>query len=140
MKFRLAVTGIIVPLLVLAVVLAAIEVCYLARVIDRAEITQNALIEVDLIANAIHTLQHEAAAQKADDEAVILGKAQRGVDLLTDGLAALARADLSKSFGKALDPEYDTIRRDFNSATDRLRALMLEIARTTTELGTWHRP
>jgi methyl-accepting chemotaxis protein len=61
--------------------------------------------EVGEMAAAVYAFKQEtlamrkaAAEQKVDDEAIILGKAQRVVDLLTEGLAALAQADLTRHF------------------------------------------
>ena len=79
-------------------------------------------------------MQQEAAALKAQDEAMILGKAKKVMDLLTIGLAELARADLSRTFDDQLDAEYDSIRTDFNNATERLRGVMSEVVNTATEL------
>ena len=99
--------------------------------------------EVGKMASAVYRFKQEtlalrraAAEQKADDEAAILGKAQKVVDLVTEGLEALAMADLSRSFETQLDPEYDKIRTDFNSATERLRDVMMAIAQTAEELDT----
>lgn len=97
--------------------------------------------EVGALSAALYRFKQEtlamraaAAAQKADDEAIILGKAQKVVELVTEGLAALAKADLSKNFNNPLDPEYDAIRSDFNSATARLLDVMLAIAETAQKL------
>jgi len=79
-------------------------------------------------------LRKAAAEQKADDEAMIIGKAQKVVELVTEGLAALATADLTLEFNEALSEEYDSIRSDFNAATRRLRDVMQEIAGTAAEL------
>ena len=79
-------------------------------------------------------MRRAAAEQKADDEAMILGKAQKVVDLVTEGLSALAQADLSRHFENPLDPEYDAIRTDFNAATQRLRDVMLTISETALDL------
>ncbi|QXT40718.1 methyl-accepting chemotaxis protein [Gymnodinialimonas ceratoperidinii] len=85
-----------------------------------------------------HTLvmRRDAAALKDADEAQIIGKAQRVVDLVTEGLADLARADLTRHFAVPLDPEYDSIRADFNAAVARLCDVMRDIARATGDLGT----
>ena len=97
--------------------------------------------EVGAMSAAVYAFKQEtlamrraAAAQKADDEALILGKAQKVVDLLTEGLRALAQADLSRHFEHPLDPEYDKIRTDFNAATQRLREVMLTISETALDL------
>ncbi|MCU4655203.1 methyl-accepting chemotaxis protein [Roseibacterium sp. SDUM158016] len=99
--------------------------------------------EVGEMAAAVYAFKQEtlamrkaAAEQKADDEAVILSKAQRVVDLLTEGLAALARADLTQRFDQPLDAEYDSIRLDFNTATQRLREVTEAIVETADALRT----
>lgn len=97
--------------------------------------------EIGAMADATYRFKQETLAmrraaeeRKADDEAAILGKAQRVVDLVTEGLSALAHADLSRSFNDRLAPEYDAIRTDFNTAMDRLRVVMAAIAETAQEL------
>lgn len=80
-------------------------------------------------------MRRRAAEEKADDEAKILGKAKEVVDLVTDGLGALAKADLTRIYGTPLAPEYDSIRTDLNAATERLRRVLIEIARTASGLG-----
>jgi methyl-accepting chemotaxis protein len=97
--------------------------------------------EVGEMAAAVYAFKQEtlamrkaAAEQKVDDEAIILGKAQRVVDLLTEGLAALAQADLTRHFDEKLDAEYDSIRVDFNTATARLREVTEAIVTTAVDL------
>jgi methyl-accepting chemotaxis protein len=97
--------------------------------------------EVGEMAAAVYAFKQEtlamrkaAAEQKVDDEAIILGKAQRVVDLLTEGLAALAQADLTRHFDERLDAEYDSIRIDFNTATARLREVTEAIVTTAVDL------
>ena len=94
--------------------------------------------EVGAMASAVErfmlktlAMQREAADLKEQDEALILGKAKRVVEMVTDGLAALARADLTRHFEAPLAPEYDSIRADFNTASDRLSKVLNEIAATT---------
>lgn len=76
-------------------------------------------------------MQRDAAELKEQDEAFILGKAKRVVEMVTEGLAALARADLTRHFDAPLAPEYDSIRADFNTASDRLCSVLNEISDTT---------
>ena len=97
--------------------------------------------EIGRMARAVYRFKQEtlamrraAAEQKADDEAIILGKAQEVVDLVTEGLAALAQADLTCQFDTPLASEYDAIRSDFNAATRRLRDVMQAIAQTAVDL------
>lgn len=97
--------------------------------------------EVGRMARAVYEFKQEtlamrraAAEEKANDEALILGKAQRVVELVTEGLAALAQADLTQHFEDPLAPEYDAIRNDFNAATARLRNVMAAISETAVDL------
>ena len=97
--------------------------------------------EVGAMAAAVNKFKHHTLAMRQDaadlkeqDEARLLGKAKRVVDLMTDGLAALARADLSRHYDVALDAEYDSIRSDFNTATARLRNVLGDIANATGDL------
>ncbi|MGZ9811693.1 methyl-accepting chemotaxis protein [Pseudoroseicyclus sp. H15] len=82
------------------------------------------------------TLAMRRAAEelKASDEALLNAKHGRVVELVTEGLAALARADLTCRFEEPLDEEYDRIRQDFNASSDRLRSVLASIASTITEL------
>jgi methyl-accepting chemotaxis protein len=151
---RIAATSAVVIVLVLALAVASFErVIYRVRRLTHAmrRFTEgefdvwipgiNDRDEVGDMAAAVYAFKQEtlamrkaAAEQKADDEAIILGKAQRVVDLLTDGLAALAQADLTRHFHEELDAEYDSIRVDFNTATARLRDVTKAIAATAVEL------
>ncbi|MEL7116945.1 MAG: methyl-accepting chemotaxis protein, partial [Pseudomonadota bacterium] len=97
--------------------------------------------EVGEMSAAVYAFKQEtlsmraaAAAEKADDEAKIIGKAQEVVDLVTKGLATLAEADLTLEFDQKLADEYDSIRGDFNTASRRLRGVMQEIAETARAL------
>ena len=97
--------------------------------------------EIGSLANACYrfkqttlAMQREAAEQKADDEAAIIGRAQQVVTLVTDGLSALARADLSRHYNQELAEEYDSIRRDFNNAVARLRDVIRQIIDTAQTL------
>jgi methyl-accepting chemotaxis protein len=62
--------------------------------------------------------------------------AKRGkvVALVTEGLAALARSDLTCHFGQHIEGGYDQIREDFNSASSRLRDVLRAIATTVADL------
>ncbi|MCR9127136.1 MAG: methyl-accepting chemotaxis protein [Rhodobacteraceae bacterium] len=97
--------------------------------------------EISLMARAIYhfkqetlALRKEAEDMKAADEASLNQKHGEVVALVTEGLAALARADLTCHFDKPLDPAYDAIRLDFNSASDRLRQVLMSISETVSEL------
>ena len=80
------------------------------------------------------SMRATAKEQKANDEARILGKAKKVVDLVTEGLEAMAKSDLSRNFSDPLSEEYDLIRSDYNSAAANLREVLLEIAHTATAL------
>ena len=97
--------------------------------------------EIGLMANAVHRFTQETLAmrkaaeeQKANDEALILGKAKQVVDLVTEGLRALAHSDLSRNFKDPLASEYDSIRTDYNSASATLREVLSQIAETAGSL------
>ncbi len=97
--------------------------------------------EISQMATAIYkfkqetlALRREAEEMKASDEAELNAKHGEVVALVTEGLAALARADLTCHFDKPVDREYDSIRTDFNSASDRLRGVLHSIASTVAEL------
>ncbi|NIZ15114.1 methyl-accepting chemotaxis protein [Phaeobacter sp. HF9A] len=97
--------------------------------------------EISRMASAIHSFKQETLAMrqaaedlKASDEAALNAKHGRVVDLVTEGLAALAEADLTSHFDTPLDPEYDKIRSDFNTASERLRGVLSSIANTVEDL------
>lgn len=97
--------------------------------------------EISQMARAIYHFKQETLAMrreaeeiKAADEATLNAKHGKVVDLVTEGLAALAGADLTCHFAEPLDPEYDSIRGDFNAASSRLRDVLLAIAKTISEL------
>ncbi|MEM9317525.1 MAG: nitrate- and nitrite sensing domain-containing protein [Pseudomonadota bacterium] len=97
--------------------------------------------EIGLMANAVYRFKQEtlsmrkdAAEQKANDEARILGKAKQVVDLVTEGLEALANSNLTRDFREPLAEEYDSIRVDYNSAATTLRGVLSQIAQTASSL------
>ena len=97
--------------------------------------------EISRMARAIYhfkqetlALRREAEAMKADDEAALNAKHGKVVALVTEGLAALAKADLTCHFAEPLDSDYDSIRSDFNAASGRLRKVLGAIANTVAEL------
>lgn len=97
--------------------------------------------EIGRMANAVYRFKQEtlamrkaAAEQKASDEAHIIGKAQQVVDLVTEGLEAMAQSDLTRHFDDPLAEEYDTIRDDYNTAAATLRDVLMQIAETATSL------
>ena len=97
--------------------------------------------EIGRMANAVYRFKQEtlsmrkaAAEQKANDEARIIGKAQQVVDLVTEGLEAMAQSDLTRDFQTPLSDEYDSIRVDYNSAASTLREVLTQIAATAASL------
>ncbi|MEM1274814.1 MAG: nitrate- and nitrite sensing domain-containing protein [Pseudomonadota bacterium] len=97
--------------------------------------------EIAHMARAVYRFKQETLAlrraaeeQKASDEARIIGKAQQVVDLVTEGLGALANSDLTRDFNEPLAEEYDSIRGDYNSAAETLRVVLLQIADTAGSL------
>lgn len=97
--------------------------------------------EISRMAKAIYhfkqetlALRREAEEMKASDEAALNAKHGKVVELVTEGLAALARADLTCHFDTPLDSGYDSIRTDFNSASERLRSVLNAIATTVSQL------
>lgn len=97
--------------------------------------------ELSKMAKAIYHFKQETLAMrrsaeelKASDEAALNAKHGRVVELVTEGLAALASADLTTHFDTPLDGTYDSIRCDFNSASERLRTVLASIAETVSDL------
>lgn len=97
--------------------------------------------EISRMARAIYhfkqetlALRREAQEVKEMDEADLNAKHGKVVELVTEGLAALARADITSHFEEPLDADYDSIRVDFNSASDRLRTVLNAISDTVSEL------
>ncbi|WP_353055682.1 methyl-accepting chemotaxis protein [Epibacterium ulvae] len=97
--------------------------------------------ELSKMAKAIYHFKQETLAMrraaeelKASDEADLNAKHGRVVELVTEGLAALAKADLTSHFDAPLDGQYDEIRCDFNTASGRLRTVLASIAETVSDL------
>ncbi|SDH88443.1 methyl-accepting chemotaxis protein [Alloyangia pacifica] len=93
--------------------------------------------EIGHMAQAIYRfkqLSKAAIEKRAEDEAQLNARHQQVVDLMTDGLNALARADLTLRFDEPLAEEYDAIRTDFNTATARLREVMRAVSGTVGEI------
>jgi methyl-accepting chemotaxis protein len=97
--------------------------------------------EISRMARAIYhfkqetlALRRDAEAMKESDEAELNAKHGQVVVLVTEGLAALAQADLTCHFEEPIDGDYDKIREDFNSASARLRQVLSSIASTVAEL------
>lgn len=79
-------------------------------------------------------MRRDAEALKASDEELLNAKHGKVVELVTEGLSALAKADLTCHFDEPLDPDYDKIREDFNASTTRLRSVLHSIAGAISEL------
>ena len=79
-------------------------------------------------------LTKAATERREQEEATLHEKHRQVVELVTEGLHALAHARLTLRFDAPLAPEYDSIRTDFNTATARLREVMLTLAGTVSEL------
>jgi methyl-accepting chemotaxis protein len=97
--------------------------------------------EINVLADSIYRFKQETLANRAamtkrkeEDEAILNAKHQKVVDLVTQGLRALAKADLTTRFETPLDEEYDTIRQDFNSSTDLLHRVLSELSESVHEL------
>ena len=93
--------------------------------------------EIGGMASSIYRFKQlsRAAIQKRErDEAQLNARHAQVVELMTDGLRALASADLTLNFKEPLAEEYDSIRHDFNTATARLREVMQSLAATVAEL------
>lgn len=97
--------------------------------------------ELQQMARAVYHFKQEtlymrrmAAESKAASEANLNAKTQRVVDLVTEGLSALATSDLSRQFDTPLDEEHDSIREDFNRASAQLRDVLLTISETVGQL------
>ncbi|PTW44485.1 methyl-accepting chemotaxis protein [Rhodovulum kholense] len=93
--------------------------------------------EIGQMANAIYRfkqLTRAAMRQKEEDEATLNERHQQVVDLVTEGLKALSRSDLSRHFEDPLHGDYDTIRTDFNATVVRLREVLSTIASTVSDL------
>ncbi|MCR8550794.1 methyl-accepting chemotaxis protein [Salipiger sp. P9] len=93
--------------------------------------------EIGRMANSVYRfkqLTRAAIDKRQKDEARLNARHQQVVDLVTEGLNALAHSDLTRAFDEELAPEYDSIRTDFNTATARLRDVMLTLVETVAEL------
>ncbi|WP_353473728.1 methyl-accepting chemotaxis protein [Salipiger sp. H15] len=93
--------------------------------------------EIGRMAQSIYRfkqLSRAAIEKRAEDEAQLNARHQQVVDLVTEGLNGLARADLTLRFDEPLAEEYDAIRNDFNTATSRLREVMRAVSGTVGEI------
>ncbi len=90
--------------------------------------------EINIMAESIYRFKQETLAMQAEnkrikeaDEAEWQSKAKGAVDMVSEGLQALAEADLSLQFDDPLSQEYEPLRQNFNTATGRLRSVLLEL-------------
>ncbi|MCH2165007.1 MAG: methyl-accepting chemotaxis protein [Marinovum sp.] len=97
--------------------------------------------ELAAMARSIYQFKETTLAMKASilnakeqDEAELNAKHRKVVELVTEGLAELAQANLSLRFDEPLDPEYDEIRVDFNTATQRLNDVLLALREAVQDL------
>lgn len=97
--------------------------------------------EISQMARAIYhfkqetlALRREAEKMKASDEADLNARHGKVVELVTEGLAASARSDLTCHFDQKIEGGYDQIREDFNSASSQLRNILEAIATTVADL------
>lgn len=97
------------------------EICDLARSIEELKVKTLAI-------------RAENARISTENEAELNARHQQVVALVTEGLHALASADLTRHFDTELAPEYDAIRTDFNSAVRRLNMVLGALAQTAGEL------
>jgi methyl-accepting chemotaxis protein len=90
---------------------------------------------LDAFKEAICAAQKESARAKEEDEARLNAAHQQVVDMLSEGLHALAKADLTIRFQTPLAPKYDHIRNDFNTAADRLDDVISGLAKAVTYIA-----
>ncbi|MGD9918953.1 MAG: methyl-accepting chemotaxis protein [Paenirhodobacter sp.] len=84
----------------------------------RGAVVQYLLLGSD-VTEAVETLGAAEAARAADQ-----AKQQRVVEALRDSLARLSDGDLACTLTAPFPPEYETLRHDFNAATDKLNEAM----------------
>lgn len=95
---------------------------------------RNEIVQMARSIDQFKALSRAAIEKKAEDEARLNARHQEVVDLVTEGLDALARADLTLSFDAEIAPEYDVIRMNFNLATERLRSVLTTLSDTVSGL------
>lgn len=98
--------------------------------------------ELAIMARAIASFKDTTLAMrenilkaKKNDEAELNAKHQKVVELVKEGLAELANANLTQNFETPLNAEYDTIRKDFNSATARLHDVLYALRDAVSDLS-----
>lgn len=91
---------------------------------------------LDTFKNAMRDARDAASKAKEEDEARLNATHQQVVDMMAEGLKALATADLTRRFETPLDPKYDHIRRDFNTAADRLHGVIGALATSVADITT----
>jgi methyl-accepting chemotaxis protein len=78
----------------------------------------------DITAVELERAAAEAARKKADQDNTV-------VTVLADGLGRLARGDVSEHIEAAMDPRYQQVKADFNTAIDCLRDTVTTIVQRT---------
>ncbi|WP_454717871.1 methyl-accepting chemotaxis protein [Caulobacter segnis] len=78
----------------------------------------------DITAVELERAAAEAARKKADQDNTV-------VTVLADGLGRLARGDVSEHIEAAMDPRYQQVKDDFNTAIDCLRDTVTTIVQRT---------
>ncbi len=93
--------------------------------------------EVGQIATAVYKfkqLTRAAMRKQVEDEAQLNARTKEVIDLISDGLQALANADLSRRYDTPLAPEHDSIREDFNTSVRKLNTVLGQFAEIVAEL------
>ncbi|EBA09757.1 methyl-accepting chemotaxis protein [Sagittula stellata] len=101
---------------------------------QRSELGRMARVLADFKAAMLFQRQDSARAE-AEERARLNGTHQQVVDMVAEGLNALANADLTRRFHTPLDPKYDHIRLDFNSAADRLNRVISGLVSAVTQIS-----
>ncbi len=98
--------------------------------------------EINAMAQAIDAfkektlqMQDENARIKDAEKAELNARHGKAVELMTDGLKALADANLSLRFNDPLHEDYDAIRSDYNSAVQRLSDVLASLSETVVSIS-----
>ncbi|WP_370313520.1 methyl-accepting chemotaxis protein [Sagittula sp.] len=90
---------------------------------ERSELGRMARVLSDF-KQAMLLHRQDSARAGAEEKARLNVTHQQVVDMVAEGLRALANADLTRRFHTPLDPKYDHIRLDFNAAAERLNGVI----------------
>lgn len=102
---------------------------------NRSELGRMALVLADF-KEAMRAQRQAQAAHQATEEARLNAVHQQVVDMMSEGLRALAEADLTRRFDTPLDPKYDHIRQNFNTASERLHGVIAALAKSVSDITT----